>query len=54
MSKELKIMPENLYNQFCEGYTGSDTRFLIIRLKFLETDKACPMLKNKRCTMLNL
>ena len=49
MSKELGIKPEEMFEQCCEVYVGSDSRVPIIRLKPRGSVKRCPLLKNRKC-----
>lgn len=49
MSKELGIKPEEMFEQYCEVYVGSDSRVPIIRLKPRGSVKRCPLLKNRKC-----
>lgn len=54
MSKELKITPQELTDQYCEMYIGRDSRIPIVRLKPRGQIKRCPMLKNKKCMVHNV
>ena len=49
MSKELGIKPEEMFEQYCEVYVGSDSRVPIIRLKPRGSVKRCPLLKSRKC-----
>lgn len=49
MSKELKITPEKLIDQYCEMYIGSDSRVPIVRLAPRGQTRRCPLLKNRKC-----
>lgn len=49
MSKELKITPEKLIDQYCEMYIGSDSRVPIVRLAPRGQMRRCPLFKNRKC-----
>lgn len=49
MSKELKLAPKELFEQYCEAYIGSDSRMPIVRIKPRGSIKRCPFLKDRKC-----
>lgn len=49
MAKELGLMPDVLFNQYCETYVGQDSRIPIVRLKPRGSARRCPLLKNRKC-----
>jgi len=49
MSKELAITPEELFDQYCETYIGSDSRIPIVRLVPRGFIRRCPFLKDQKC-----
>lgn len=48
MAKELKLPPENLFEQYCEVYIGYDYRIPVVRPKPRGSIKRCPLLKNRK------
>ncbi len=51
IAKELKLSPEEVFNQYCEWYIGAESRFPIVRLKPRGSIKRCPFSKNHKCTI---
>lgn len=51
MAKKLGITPEELFEQYCETYIGSDSRIPIVRLKPRGSVRRCPLLKDRKCSL---
>ena len=51
VAAQLKMTPEEVVNQYCDFYIGSDSRLPIVRLKPLGSVKRCPFLKDRKCSI---
>lgn len=51
ISKELGNTPEQVIREYCDTYVGWTSRFPIVKLKSVGTDKHCPLLKNNKCSV---
>lgn len=51
LSRELKLTPEQMIEQYCEFYIGSDSRLPIVRLKPRGEIRRCPLLKDHKCSV---
>ncbi len=45
----LKLMTEDVVEQYCDFYVGRDSRIPIVRLQPKGVNRACPFLADKRC-----
>lgn len=51
ISKKLARTPLQMIERYCELYIGSDSRLPVIRLLPRGTDRHCPLLKGRRCSV---
>ena len=51
IAQHLEKEPHEIIQQYCDCYVGADSRMPIVRLKPVGSNKACPFLEGKRCTI---
>lgn len=49
IAKKFQITPKDAFEQYCETYIGSNSRFPIVRLKPRGSVQRCPLLKDRKC-----
>lgn len=54
MSKELGMSPSQFFQTYCMTHVGDASRFPIIRLKPVGSNRRCPLLKNQLCSVHNV
>jgi Fe-S-cluster containining protein len=51
IAKELDRTHEDVIERYCEAYIGGSSRIPIVRLRAIGSEKACPLLRDKRCVV---
>lgn len=51
IAKELQLTPQEMCEQYCESYIGSDSRMPVVRIKPRGSVQRCPFLKKRKCSI---